>query len=101
VTITRGRADGGGGIENLATLTMTNCTLSGNVTSGSGGGLVNRRGPLTLTKTIGAGLNNEGTTSPTNAIPSARLRAATGALNVVESTMSLTPLEGATPGAAP
>src|SRR5262249_258888 len=53
MTITGGKAPGtfgaGGGVNNLGTLTLTNCTVSGNATGtfGSGGG-VNNSGSLTL-----------------------------------------------------
>ena len=48
LTITGGSADQGGGLLNSGTLTMTNCTISGNSASKGGGGLASF-GALTLT----------------------------------------------------
>src|SRR5262249_9879232 len=47
LTITGGNADNGGGVQNLGTLALTNCTVNGNSTSGGAGGL-NNSGTLTL-----------------------------------------------------
>jgi hypothetical protein len=47
--ITNGFASGaGGGIYNAGTLTLTNCTLTGNSATVTGGGIFNSRGSLTL-----------------------------------------------------
>ena len=51
----------GGAIINFATLTLTNCTISGNSAASSGGGLFNDGGTVTLGNTIVAG--NTATTS--------------------------------------
>jgi hypothetical protein len=68
LTITDGFAAQGGGIANGGTLTVSNCTLSGNSATGFGGGLVNY-GSLTLgdsalsdnSSAAGGGLFNYGT----------------------------------------
>ena len=39
LTITGGSGYYGGGIDNNGRLTVTNCTISGNVATGSGGGI--------------------------------------------------------------
>ncbi len=52
LTISNGKANGGGGISNDGTVTLTNSTLSGN--TASGGGIFNG-GTLTLNNTIIAG----------------------------------------------
>ena len=71
LTITGGSADGGAGLRNDAgTLTLTNCTVSGNAATDQGGGLDNFGGALTLagctvsnnTAPIGAGLAGSGGT---------------------------------------
>jgi len=41
LTITRGQFVNGGGIINSGTLTVTNCTVSGNSATNSGGGIIN------------------------------------------------------------
>ena len=50
LTITGGRAAGGGGIDNNGTLTVTNCTIEGNSADagGGGGGILNHGGTLTV-----------------------------------------------------
>ncbi|MCI0456387.1 MAG: hypothetical protein L0Z62_05345 [Gemmataceae bacterium] len=73
----RGRGDsGGGGINNDATLTVTNCTLSGNSTTWTGGGIDNNWGTLTVSNSTlsgnsatrdGGGIHNSsGTVTVTN-----------------------------------
>jgi hypothetical protein len=49
LTITGGSADRGGGLYNNGTLSLTDCTVSGNFASGFGGGLYNIGGTLSLT----------------------------------------------------
>ena len=49
LTITHGKSGSGGGIDNEGTLTLTNCTVSGNSASYSGGGIYNSGDTLTLT----------------------------------------------------
>jgi hypothetical protein len=77
LTITGGQDDFGGGLENYrGTLSLTNCTISGNSAGGYGGGLYSLGGTLVLTSctvsgnsasTVGGGLrNNGGTLSLTN-----------------------------------
>jgi CSLREA domain-containing protein len=77
LTITGGQDDFGGGLENYrGTLSLTNCTISGNSAAGNGGGLYDLGGTLSLTSctvsgnsasTVGGGLrNNDGTLSLTN-----------------------------------
>ena len=68
LTITNGTAAGGGGILNdHATLTISNCTLSGNSATGNfGGGIYNNGGTLTISAStlsgnsaaIGGGIDN-------------------------------------------
>jgi predicted outer membrane repeat protein len=75
LTITGGTSSSGGGVQNLGTLMLTNCTVSGNSASGGGGGL-SSSGTLTLTNCTvsgnsasfsnGGGLNNSGTLTLTN-----------------------------------
>jgi hypothetical protein len=48
LAITGGRASQGGGLYNLGTAMLTNCTVSGNTAGGSGGGVFNG-GTATLT----------------------------------------------------
>src|SRR5208337_981861 len=80
LTITGGNAGGkagnGGGLDNLGTATLTNCTVSGNSAANSGGGLRNL-GTATLTNctvsgnsgSLGGGLyNSSGTATLTNTI---------------------------------
>lgn len=72
VTIRNGNsaADGGGGINNLGTLTVMNSTLSGNSAHFSGGG-INNYGTLTVTNSTladnsadaGGGISNNGGTA--------------------------------------
>src|SRR5262249_30189037 len=75
LTITGGSADNGAGLANHGTLTLTDCTVSGNSASNSGGGLYNLNGTLTLTNctisgnsagTDSGGLWNNGTATLTN-----------------------------------
>jgi hypothetical protein len=78
LTIANGNtASSGGGIDNSATLTVSNCTLSGNSTSnGDGGGIENElSGRLTVINStfsgntalaIGGGVGNLGTLTVTN-----------------------------------
>ncbi|MBI1764572.1 MAG: VCBS repeat-containing protein [Acidobacteria bacterium] len=54
MTITGGNADSGGGIRNDGTLTVTNSTISGNMTSDFGGGIRNN-GTLTVTNSTVSG----------------------------------------------
>jgi len=50
MTITGGNSVGnGGGVDNLGTLTLTNCTVSGNSAGNRGGGVLNNSGSLALT----------------------------------------------------
>ena len=51
LTITGGSAGDGGGISNSGTLTLTDCTLSGNsaTAGGAGGGISNHGGTMALT----------------------------------------------------
>ena len=63
-------AKSGGGINNNGTLTLTNCTLSGNISMYGGGGINNNGGTLTLvqctlsgntaTNNFGGGIYNNG-----------------------------------------
>ena len=56
VTIANGSAANGGGVyNNGGTLTLSDCTLSGNQASGYGGGIFNNKGMLTLTNCTLAG----------------------------------------------
>ncbi|GBC84338.1 hypothetical protein HRbin11_00763 [bacterium HR11] len=68
--------DSGGGILNAGTLTMTNCTVSGNIAGGAGGGISNS-GTLTMTNCTvsengtgsgggGGGIYNDGTLTMKN-----------------------------------
>jgi hypothetical protein len=59
LTIRNGSADFGGGIRNEGALTLTNCTVSGNVASGNGGGIVNH-GPLVLNDSTVSGNTTAG-----------------------------------------
>ena len=62
-------AKSGGGINNNGTLTLTNCTLSGNISMYGGGGINNSGGTLTLNQCTlsgnaagaGGGIANDGT----------------------------------------
>src|SRR5262249_30800867 len=67
LTITGGSADNGGGLVNHGTLTLTNCTLSGNSASHSGGGLWNN-GTLTLTNGTVSGNLAAGNTASTTTV---------------------------------
>jgi hypothetical protein len=64
VRITGGIANNGGGIYNLnGSLTLNECTVSGNEASGDGGGILNNTGDLTLTNSTvseNAATNNGG-----------------------------------------
>ena len=67
LTIQNGQADNGGGIDNAGTLTVTNCTVSGNAVRWNGGGISNEYGnTLTVTSstvsdnTVGDGGNGIG-----------------------------------------
>ena len=59
LTITKGFGsngeNGGGGILNYGTLTITNCIFSGNATLDGGGGILNYYGTLTITNCIFSG----------------------------------------------
>jgi CSLREA domain-containing protein len=77
VTVRNGNvAASGGGILNSGTLTMTNCTVSGNSATGfgSGGGGIRNQGTLTMTNCTvsgngasdGGGISNVGTLTMTN-----------------------------------
>ncbi len=77
MTIAGGSAVNGGGVSNFGDLTLTNCTISGNTASDSGGGIYISGAAATLTMTSstvsdniaanGAGLYNlGGTTTLTN-----------------------------------
>ena len=73
LTMTGGLAADGGGICNLGMLTVTDCTLFGNVASGYGGG-IRSNGTLTVMNTtfwgnaagFGGGIRNSGTLTVTN-----------------------------------
>ena len=73
LTISQGNTNqGGGGINNQGTLTVTSCTFSNNSTIATGGGIEND-GTLTITNSMfetnsaefGGGIENEGTLSVT------------------------------------
>jgi hypothetical protein len=49
ITIENGSADVGGGISNFGTLTLSNCTMSGNTANNGGGGIFNGFTGATLT----------------------------------------------------
>jgi hypothetical protein len=75
LTISNGQAVAGGGIDNQATLTVADCTLSGNSAGIFGGGIWNEGvATLTVTNTTlsgnsaseGGGINNGGTLTLTN-----------------------------------
>jgi hypothetical protein len=55
LTISNGKAGGGGGLNNLGTLTLTNVTVSGNSVGSNG-----------LTPAFGGGIHNNGTLTLTN-----------------------------------
>jgi CSLREA domain-containing protein len=46
LTITNGKAGNGGGISNSGTLTISNCTVSGNLATSAGGGIINNTGAV-------------------------------------------------------
>ena len=48
LTITDGNASSGGGLYNLGTATLTDCTVSGNTTTGNGGGIYSNHATITL-----------------------------------------------------
>ena len=53
-TITGGNAGSGGGVTNLGSLGLNNCTVSGNSASNGGGGVFNKHGSLAMANcTIG------------------------------------------------
>ena len=62
LTITNGNNNGGGGIFNTGTLTVTNSTVSGNTANvnGYGGGIDNLGGTLTITNSIVSGNTAKG-----------------------------------------
>jgi hypothetical protein len=74
MTITNGFAGNGGGLSNSGSLTMTNCTVSGNFAGSGGGGGVANAGTATLTQCTfsgnstqyGAGLSNSGSLAMTH-----------------------------------
>jgi predicted outer membrane repeat protein len=55
LTIANGRADQGGGIQNSGTLTVSNCTVTGNTAGTDGGGIYNNRGTMAVTGSIISG----------------------------------------------
>jgi hypothetical protein len=77
LTVENGNSGGtgtdGGGIQNFGALTMTNCTLSGNIADRAGGGIFNS-GTMTLTNSTvsansavgGGGIFDSGTLTVTN-----------------------------------
>ena len=74
MTIANGSSDSGGGILNLGTLTLTDCTVSGNTVTGNGGGILNL-GTLSLDQSTlsqntavnaGGGVYNAGALSISN-----------------------------------
>jgi parallel beta-helix repeat protein len=96
-----GTNDGGGGILNRATLTLTNCTVSGNSTAanGSGAGLANLGGTLTLADCTvsgnfgrrGGGLYSQGgTTTLTGCTVSGNSSSMGGGMGTDFSTLTLT-----------
>jgi hypothetical protein len=75
MTITGGSASNGGGLYNSGTLTLRDCTLSGNTASQFGGGLFSSGGSATLTNCTvtrnaaalyGGGVENRGVIALTN-----------------------------------
>ena len=70
LTITAGNTDGGGGINNKGTLTLTDSAISDNKAGSFGGGIANTRGTLTVTRStisgntadddVGGGISNKG-----------------------------------------
>ena len=61
LTITHGKSAFGGGILNDGTVTLTNCTVSGNGSAGGGGGVYNNGGTVTLTDcTVSSNAATEG-----------------------------------------
>jgi len=96
-----GDASNGGGISNSGTLTLTNSTVSGNETTGNGGGIYNDDGTLTLTNSTvsgneagygGAGIYNRGTLTLTNSTVSGNtgVYGAGGGISNVDGTLTLT-----------
>ena len=59
-TITNDSAGVGGGIDGFGSLTVTNCTVSGNSSQRAGGGIASYYGSLTLDNTIVAGNTGAG-----------------------------------------
>ena len=104
VTVQNGNtSDGGGGIYNTGTLTLTNSTVSGNTPGLGGGGGILNRGTMTLTNSTisgntiinssGGGILNSGTAnlSLTNSSVSGNTAyAAGGIFNESGSTLTLT-----------
>ena len=77
ITISGSNSVNGGGIENLAgIITITNCTISGNIAENIGGGICNHSGSITIINStisgnsavnMGGGIyNNEGDITVTN-----------------------------------
>ncbi len=74
LTLTRGAGASGAGINNLSTVTVTDCVVTGN--SGSPAGGISNQGDLTLTRSSVDGNTGEG------------IRAQSGPVTIVESTVS-------------
>ncbi len=88
LTLTNGLASGssGGAIYlNNATLTVSNCTLSGNVTHGSGGGIHNEAGTLTIVNSTLFGNSASNSFGPTSG---GGIANNSGTLTILNSTVS-------------
>ena len=100
LTITRGKAAGGGGIANEGSLSLTNCTVKGNNARYSdGGGVANGRGTLTLTDCVISGntasngggvVNYSGTLNLTDCVISGNTAGSGGGIYNYEGSLGLT-----------
>ena len=79
LTIANGKSDFGGGIENLGTLTLTGCTVSGNTATSKGGGIYSGGGTLTI---LGGEVSNN------SAIDGGGISGGNGALTLTGCTVS-------------
>jgi hypothetical protein len=100
LTVTGGRANSGGGIQNRGgTLALTNCTVSGNasVNTGSheGGGIQSVSGAATIVNSTISGNSVSGTVGSTNLSEGGGVTNRSGTMTIVNSTVSGNSINGA------